>query len=169
MSNLVKYAESELDRIGMTDDGDMNGLMRKHLLHMVKEFSEEGHSGFSASYALQCLEKLLRFKPLSPITGEDDEWWEHPYGESGVTYQNKRCSSIFKESEDGQAYDIDGRVFWEWIRDEETGEAVKSYYTNRDSRLFITFPYAVPDKPVYEYRKSSAEPSSPPQNEDGLL
>ena len=57
--SLVSYAESELDRIGMTDDGDMNGMMRKHLLHMVKEFADEGHSGFSASYALQCLKKLL--------------------------------------------------------------------------------------------------------------
>jgi len=158
-----------LDRIGMTDDGDMNGMMRKHLLHMVKEFSEEGHSGFSANYALQCLEKLMRFKPLSPLTGEDDEWYEHNYGESGKTYQNKRCSSVFKESKDGEAYDIDGRVFWEWYRDEETGEAVKSYYTNRDSRVLVTFPYEVPDKPIYEYRKSDSDPPSPPQDEWGLL
>jgi hypothetical protein len=169
LSNLVKYAESELDRIGMTDDGEMNGAMRKHLLHMVEVFSEEGHSGFSASYALQCLEKLLRFKPLSPLTGEDDEWYEHNYGPSGKTYQNKRCSSVFKESKDGQAYDIDGKVFWEWYRDEETGEAVKSYYTNRDSHLPISFPYVVPDKPIYEYRKSDSEPPSPPQDEWGLL
>jgi len=167
--SLLSYAESELDRIGMTDDGDMNGMMRKHLLHMVEEFSKEGHSGFSASYALQCLEKLLRFKPLSPLTGEDDEWYEHNYGESGKTYQNKRCSSVFKESKDGEAYDIDGRVFWEWYRDEETGEPVKSYYTNRDSRVFVTFPYDVPDKPIYEYRQSDADPPSPPQNEKGLL
>ena len=47
--SLVQYAESELDRIGMTDDNDMNGMMRKHLLHMVKEFADEGHSGFSRS------------------------------------------------------------------------------------------------------------------------
>jgi hypothetical protein len=163
--SLVSYAESELDRIGMTDDGDMNGAMRKHLLHMVKEFAEEGHSGFSASYALQCLEKLMRFKPLSPLTGEDDEWIEHNHD----MYQNKRCSSVFKESKDGQAYDIDGKVFWEWYRDAETGEAVKSYYTNRDSRVPVTFPYTVPDKPIYEYRKSDSDPPSPPQDEWGLL
>ena len=72
--SLVSYAESELDRIGMTEEDEYNGMMRRHLLHMVKEFSDEGHSGFSASYALQCLKKLLNFKPLSPLTGEDDEW-----------------------------------------------------------------------------------------------
>ena len=81
MSSLVSYAEKELDRIGMTEGDEYNGAMRKHILHMVKEFAGEGHSGFSASYALQCLKNLLSFKPLSPLTGEDDEWSEAGGGE----------------------------------------------------------------------------------------
>jgi hypothetical protein len=167
--SLVSYAESELDRIGMTDDGDMNGMMRKHLLHMVKEFADEGHSGFSASYALQCLEKIMRFKPLSPLTGEDDEWTEVSQISGYPHFQNKRCGSIFKDGKIGEAYDIDGKVFWEWYRDEESGEQFKSYYTSFESRMPVTFPYTVPDKPIYEYRKSDSEPASPPQNENGLL
>lgn len=167
--SLVSYAENELDRIGMTDDDDMNGMMRKHLLHMVKEFADEGHSGFSGNYALQCLEKLMRFKPLSPLTGEDDEWTEVTRMSGYPHFQNKRCGSVFKDGKDGEAYDIDGKVFWEWYRDEETGEQFKSYYTSRDSRVPVTFPYTVPDKPIYEYRKSDSEPASPPQNENGLL
>jgi len=155
--SLVSYAESELDRIGMTDNDDMNGMMRKHLLHMVKEFSEEGHSGFSASYALQCLEKLLRFKPLSPLTGEDDEWGDVSEVSGEPMFQNKRCSSIFKHGKDGEAYDIDGKVFWEWYTDNETGEKHKSYYTGKGSRVPVTFPYIVPDNPIYEYRESGAE------------
>ena len=155
--SLVSYAESELDRIGMTDDDDMNGMMRKHLLHMVKEFSEEGHSGFSASYSLQCLEKLLRFKPLSPLTGEDDEWGDVSNVSGEPMFQNKRCSSIFKHGKDGEAYDIDGKVFWEWYTDKETGEKHKSYYTSVEGRVPVTFPYVVPDKPIYEYRESGAE------------
>jgi len=155
--SLVSYAESELDRIGMTDDDDMNGMMRKHLIHMVKEFSEEGHSGFSASYSLQCLEKLLRFKPLSPLTGEDDEWGDVSNVSGEPMFQNKRCSSIFKHGKDGEAYDIDGKVFWEWYTDKETGEKHKSYYTGKESRVPVTFPYVVPDKPIYEYRESGAE------------
>jgi len=155
--SLVSYAESELDRIGMTDDGDMNGMMRKHLLHMVKEFSEEGHSGFSASYSLQCLTKLLKFKPLSPLTGEDDEWTEVTQISGYPHFQNKRCGSVFKNGKDGEAYDIDGKVFWEWYTDKETGEKHKSYYTSMEGRLPVTFPYIIPDEPIYEYRESGAE------------
>ena len=154
---LVAYAESELDRIGMTDDGDMNGMMRKHLIHMVREFAEEGHSGFSASYALQCLRKLLNFKPLSPLTGDDDEWTEVSSISGYPHFQNKRCSSVFKDGKDGEAYDIDGKVFWEWYTDKETGEKQKSYYTCFESRVPVTFPYEVPEEPIYEYRESGAE------------
>jgi len=165
--SLVQYAESELDRIGMTDDGDMNGMMRKHLLHMVKEFADEGHSGFSGNYALQCLQKLLRFKPLSPLTGEDDEWTEVTRISGYPHFQNKRCSSIFKDG-NGEAYDIDGKVFWEWAKDED-GKQFKSYYTGRDSRVPVTFPYIVPDEPIYEWRYSNADPQQPAQTEEGFI
>lgn len=167
--SLVQYAETELDRIGMSDDGDMNGLMRKHLIHMVKEFADEGHSGFSANYAMNCLKRLLSFKPLSPLTGRDDEWTEVTEMSGYPHFQNKRCGSVFKDGQTGDAYDIDGKVFWEWFKDEETGEPRKSYYTGFESRVPVTFPYIVPDEPIYEYRKSDAEPASPPQNESGLL
>lgn len=166
--SLVNYAEKELDRIGMTEEDEMNGMMRKHLVHMVKEFADEGHSGFSASYALQCLKKLLNFKPLSPLTGADDEWTEVTQISGYPHFQNKRCGSIFKDGKDGNAYDIDGKVFWEWARDED-GKPFKSYYTGFESRVPVTFPYVVPDEPIYEYKKSDSEPQSPPQTEAGLL
>ena len=166
--SLVQYAESELDRIGMTDDGDMNGMMRKHLIHMVHEFAEEGHSGFSANYALQCLHKLLKFKPLSPLTGEDDEWHEVSERSGYPHFQNKRCSSVFKDGKNGEAYDIDGKVFWEWVRDED-GNPYKSYYTCYESRVPVTFPYTVPDEPIYEWRYSDADPQQPAQTEEGFV
>jgi hypothetical protein len=46
-------------------------------------------------------------------------------------------------------------VFWEWYEGEDG--RFKSYYTSRDSRVPVTFPYTVPDKPIYEYRESGAE------------
>lgn len=147
MSNMITHAERELDIIGMKDEEGMNGMMRKHLLHMIEEFAAEGHSGFSASYAIQCLEKLLRFEPLSPLMGTDDEWVDVAEYNGSPMWQNKRCSRVFKD-ETG-AYDIDGKVFWSWYTD-ENGEKFKSHYTNRDSRVYVTFPYT--PTTVYEER-----------------
>lgn len=171
MSNLLTHAKHELDLIGMTADStdEMNVMMRKHILHMMNEFANEGHSGFSASYAINILTKLLDFKPLSPLTGADDEWTNvREYGPE-PHWQNKRKSSVFKDA-DGTCYDIDGKVFWEWCMPYEEGEKpYKSYYTSRDSRVPVTFPYVVPDKPIYEYRHSDADPKQPAQNENGFL
>jgi hypothetical protein len=148
--SILDHAERELDLMGLSDDGDMNGVMRNHILHMVKEFANEGHSGFSASYAIQVLEKLLRFEPITPLTGEDWEWNNVSEMSGETLYQNARCGRVFKNN-DG-AYDIDGKVFWEWITDSETGEKFKSHYTSRDSRVPVTFPYT--PTTVYEEKQS---------------
>ena len=140
MSNLIDFAKSELDIIGMKED-DLeisNRAMREHILRMVEVFSDEGHSGFSASYAAAILEKLLRFQPISPLTGEDSEW--NLISELEKLYQNKRCSHVFKSN--GKAYDLNGKVFIQ-----ENGSA----YTSADSRVDVTFPYT----PKTEYVKVS--------------
>ncbi len=130
MNNLKTFAIDELTRIGMYNSGDeMNDDMCKHILKMVDVFNEEGHSGFSAEYAISILEKLLRFEPLSPLTGEDEEWCDVSDG----VFQNKRLSRVFKNSKDGQAYDIRGKVF-------VYPDGVS--YTSRDSRVYIEFPYS---------------------------
>ena len=152
MSSLVNHAAAELDAIGMTagDTDGMNAAMRKHLLHMVTEFSKEGHSGFSAGYAVSMLERLLRFKPLGPLTGADSEWIDvHTKDDGVVVYQNKRCGTVFREGEDNAtAYNIEGRVFWRWETDED-GNKYKDYFTNYDSRVPVVFPYTVPAEPEY--------------------
>jgi hypothetical protein len=150
---LLEHAEREMDLMGLTDDGEMNGMMRKHILHMVKEFAAEGHSGFSASYAIQLLEKLLKFEPITPLTGEDWEWVDVSEQSGKPMWQNVRCGRVFKD-EDG-AYDIEGRVFWNW-QTLEDGEKYKSFYTSRDSRVYITFPY-VPETVYVEVNDDEQE------------
>ena len=134
MSNLEKFAEEELRRAGAFDEGGFyGGMLGTAVMKMVKVFAEEGHSGMSASLAIQLFERVARFEPLTPLTGEDDEWTEVGDG----VFQNRRCSHVFKTAVDG-AYDIEGRIF----RDPDGG-----CYTNRDSRVPVTFPYV----PKHEY------------------
>lgn len=54
----------------------MQDLINKNILEIIEVFSNQGHSGFSAGYAISVLERLLRYKPLTPLTGEPDEWNE---------------------------------------------------------------------------------------------
>ena len=57
---MHEHAKHELDIIGLKEDSDeMDRAMRNHILKMVEVFSDEGHSGFSASYALAILSWYL--------------------------------------------------------------------------------------------------------------
>lgn len=143
--SLVEHAKAELALIGSDDGDEMQSAMNSHILTMVGHFAEEGHSGFSASYAIGILEKLLRFEPLTPLTGDDAEWTDmSEYGPEPV-WQNKRCSRVFKAA-DGSAYDIDGKVF---------REPNGASFTSRDSRVPVTFPY-IPKTEYVDVPESAA-------------
>jgi len=96
MSNLVKFAEDELSRIGMGADAeDVNKWMHDNVIQVVKAFSDGGHSGASASYAIGIIEKLLQYKPLSPLTYEPDEWTDVSEMSGSPMWQNKRDGEVF--------------------------------------------------------------------------
>lgn len=128
MSALVEHAKKELALIG--GDG-MQDAINKDILQLVEIFAKQGHTGFTASYTIGMLKRLLNFLPLQPLTGESNEWNE--VGDN--TYQNNRCSAVFKEG-DGQAYWIEGKVF--------SDDGGNSWFTSRDSRVNIEFPFHVP-------------------------
>ena len=169
MSNLITHAQNEFRAAKWINDNgeycdEMQGMICDHVLKLLEVFSDEGHSGSSAPYAINLFSRLANFEPVAPLTGEYWEW-----NDTGHNYQNRRASHVFKDY-DGNCYDINGKVFWEWCMPYEEGEKpYKSYYTSRESRVPVTFPYIVPEKPIYEYRHSDAEPQQPKQNESGFL
>jgi hypothetical protein len=169
MNNLITHAQNEFRAAKWINDNgeycdEMQGMICDHVLKLLEVFSDEGHSGSSAPYAINLFSRLANFEPVAPLTGEDWEW-----NDTGHNYQNRRASHVFKDY-DGNCYDINGKVFWEWCMPYEEGEKpYKSYYTSRESRVPVTFPYIVPEKPIYEYRHSDAEPQQPKQNESGFL
>lgn len=163
--SLLAHAQNELDAIGLKADSkeEMDAQMRRDILQLVELFASQGHSGFSAGYAIACITKLLKFEPLAPLSGEDSEWNDVAEESGYPLYQNRRCSSVFKTN--GEAYDINGVVFYDILKDEETGEEFKSYFTN-GTRTPVTFPYT--PTTVYEPRRPEVEvicneSNNPPQ------
>lgn len=110
---LVRYARHELDLIleeakidGDEEDIRMQKIFNDGILKVVNAFADSGHSGFSASLAINYLDRLLRYKPLTHLTLSDDEFVEVADG----VYQNVRCGNVFKQKDrfDGKPYCIDG-------------------------------------------------------------
>lgn len=156
--SYLTHAKKEFLAAGWTDEqgkfkDEMQEELCKDVLAMLEVFSAQGHSGMSAPYAISLFEKLAKFEPIVPLTGEDWEWNDVGDG----IFQNNRCSRVFKQAGifNGQAYNIDGKVFREWkerdLDPDEPGYPGKrkfsSCYTSRASRVPVTFPYI----PTTEY------------------
>lgn len=142
---FIRHARTELDalmeRTREKSDpraDEMQALMHRNLLELVTVFSTQRHSGFSASYARGMLDKLLKFEPIGPLTGEDHEWAESSLNDGLL--QNKRCSRVFKDLNTGEAFDIEGYIF-----EDENG----ARYTSRESEKTVTFPYVPESETVY--------------------
>jgi len=139
VSKLFSYAKAELQKCGYfayTGDGfEPARQIAEDVLELIEAFSDQDHSGFSAPMCLAIFNRLAHRKPLSPLTGEDDEWVLGDLNDK--IYFNKRYFSVIKD-EHGDCYDIDGIVF-----EDEFGNR----YTNKNSRVKITFPYVVPNEP----------------------
>lgn len=128
MSNLVEYAKRELKAAELLDsDDEMDALMATCVLQLVEAFSKQEHSGFSAGYCLHLFKQLASFKPLVPLSGNDDEWMEVGEG----MWQNKRAATVFKAA-DGKAYDLDAVVY---------REPSGATFTKGGERHYIEFPY----------------------------
>jgi len=96
MGNLLEHAKRELGLSGVDNDiyGDMTS---KAVLELVEVFSNQGHSGMSASLVLHLFQQVASYKNLTPLTRNPEEWSE--VGEN--LWQNTRNSEAF--SNDGGA------------------------------------------------------------------
>lgn len=152
--NLLDYARYELNRLGK-DEGGMQEMMNNCLLELIKMFCEQEHTGFSASYCISILTRLLKRKPISPLTGEKDEWIECSRSPSSGerVYQNRRCSSVFKildgEGKLVSCYDIDAVVY--------SDNGGITWFTSNRFRKDVKFPYFAPNEPERVYIEYTEE------------
>jgi hypothetical protein len=129
---LTAFAHMELEAAGLfAKDSDYDGALGQAVVDLVELFASQGHSGASAARVLALFGRVAAFRPLTPLTGNDDEWNEV----SADLWQNKRRASVFKGA--SGAYDIDAVAFRDpngWI------------YTN-GTHTPVTFPYTPPLQP----------------------
>lgn len=135
MSNMTKYAEQELIKAGWTDkESDYGGKVAPAVIHMVAEFARQGHSGMSAHICTGLFERLIRFRPLTPldnpfITGEYNDVSEYSGKPAGTDLQGTRLSSLFSHDGGKTWYDLDKPL--SWLRRKVL----------RQRRAYVSFPY----------------------------
>ena len=148
---MIEFAKWQLNKLleKCTDEDSkiMQKMMNNDVLELLKVFSEQGHSGFSAPIAIRLFSKLANHKLITEVEDNPNDWDENG--------QHKYITSIFKR-EDGTCYYMYGRLFAEPGSD--------NFFYNKASNVDITFPiklydlqseyirlhYNVEDKPIKE-------------------
>jgi hypothetical protein len=145
---MLEWAEDELKRYNFDFYGDN---MNKAVLEVLKTLVDQGHSGMSASIVIQLVDRLWAWKPLTPLTGEDDEWTDD-LDPTGNKWQNKRYSAVFKNKETGEY--VIGFRFW----------AMNPNYPNEEEMNMIYIPsenllreYSLNDRSKYLIVSSSIQ------------
>lgn len=98
--SIIAQAKDELRR---ADFGDEDSAV---MIDILERFFAQWDSGGAVHAVAPVLQRLIAGKPLSPLTGADDEWFDHGNG----VFQNIRAGSVFKDPRyhGGQlAYDLD--------------------------------------------------------------
>jgi hypothetical protein len=96
--SLIEQAKSEMARNNFDEEDS------RVMIEILEKFFGQWDSGGAVYAAAPVLQRLIAGKPLSPLTGADDEWVVHDFDDDCYA-QNVRCSSVFKRR-DGSAYDI---------------------------------------------------------------
>lgn len=99
----------------------------------------DGIEHFETKYG-RIIPYLFQLKPVTPLTGADDEWTEEVTENGEPFIVNKRALNVVKHN--GQAFLLDGKVF-----SEDGGE---TFHSTDDSWVAIeSFPFQVPFTPEF--------------------
>lgn len=108
---LEKFAEEEMKRAGLYDkDSDYGGMLPKAVMALIKAHAAQGHSGMSHSITLSIFNKVVNFKPLTPITNDPSEWTDvSGYGapQDAALWQCNRDSALFSNDGGKTYYSVD--------------------------------------------------------------
>jgi hypothetical protein len=101
---LIQHAQTELELQGLfSKENDFyGGMTGKSVMELIEVFSKQCHSGMSAPIVVDLFSKLANYKPLGPLTGEDNEWSQCTLDDT--LFQNKRDGGVFKHKDGSVTY-----------------------------------------------------------------
>lgn len=148
MTNTQKFAKRELDILAATVPDAIVIPFKEEILALCEAFGNSGQSGGSAPYAAsaiaKAIKKLLLQEPICDVTGHESEWKDMTEWFYEATYQNKRCSALFRIGIDGRAYYLNA-IVWKGTEDYDTFTG-RVYLDNINfyeisSHQYVRFPF----------------------------
>lgn len=145
---IIKHVKYEFEILEKNTPDAIILDFKEEIINLCKKFASSGQSGGSAPYTIyaitKAIENLCNQNPISPITGDEDEWVDmSDYSRDDTVYQNYRCSGIFKDSS-GKVKYIDA-IVWKGEKQYDTFTG-SVYIDDKDFKLIrssqiVKFPF----------------------------
>lgn len=104
--SLVEHAKRELELCGQAAESPEYAAS---IVAAVAAFASGGHSGGSGMLAVEQLYTLLRFRTLSPLTSDPDEWIDRSAISGSPLWQNARDTAAMSRDGGKTWYFVDDR------------------------------------------------------------
>lgn len=135
-TNTGKHAKAEMEALAKhTPDHVLKG-MEEEIVALADAFGRSGQSGGSYGYVAEALSIIVKTtcmqEPVTPLTGEDDEWGDISEMAGEPMLQNKRCTSLFKKGDivtcvEAVVFVADNHAFSGNVEGISSVQAVKSF------------------------------------------
>lgn len=125
-SHMIRHAEYELRRAGYFDeDADYGGMLGKSIMDLIKVFSCQGHSGYSASMTASLFKELAMFKTIGEFepTIEESMLVHEDAAKGEKILQSLRKCSVFSNDGGKNWHDLDDKN-WKFVNYTYTGEEI---------------------------------------------
>lgn len=133
-SEFIEFVKHEINYDKDTVYSNSLKKAKNVIVKLCKVIDKEPMPDLEKQAVVKIFAKLAMGMPLTPLTGEDNEWKEVDIAsEPNVKWQNKRCPRVYKR-EDGTAFDSEYYTF-------TFGNGI--YFKNEASSKDIEFPYTV--------------------------
>lgn len=122
MTNTQNHTRREFQILRETVPDAIILEFEPEILALCEAFGRSGQSGGSAPYTagaiVSALKKLLLQDPITPITGEEQEWIDvSAYMGGDTIYQNSREGGLFKK---GDVISYNSSIVWKGPREHDT-------------------------------------------------
>ena len=129
---IKEYVNKELD---MLDESHADVKKIKPAIIDIIDIIDNLDNNKERALLVNVFNLLIKYIPLSPLTGNEDEWEECKRLNGEVYQQNKRCARVFRNNANNdEVYIIDGIIF--------SDNGGKSWFQCKESKYKIdTFPF----------------------------
>ena len=113
--NHADWARRELELAGLfREDSDYGGMIGQSCYDIVRLFSRQEHSGFSAMWVADLVDKLLRFEP---ITENDHSLYQDVTDQSFSKEDIANGKTMWQCSRDSRYFSEDSGKTWSNVED----------------------------------------------------